>query len=248
MPPPTLRPHRQRAARLAALSAFVAVAAGGGSALAQQAIISLPSADLTPPGETFLMHEAQVRPWSPAPYYNSTSFYAFGLDATTELAITLFDVGVPQKQAPTVANGFKSVFPVLRDSAREAELHLTVGAMALFSTSSPGAGAWAYGHLTAKAPWLEARVGAGVSAATEELYGVNATSFIASFEQPLGDTHASLVAEWFSGRHALGNFSWGVAYHPSHSLIFVLGHKIPTNGPRFGENKAALIGEIGVFF
>jgi hypothetical protein len=236
---------------LSALLAGSAAALVGAPAVrpcsAQQAIVSLPSPDVTPAKKIFLMQESQVRGWEPGPYWNTTNFYCFGLDGTTELAVTTFNLGVPETGNASVANGFKSVFPVLPSVLGPLEIKATVGAMVLFSLDDRGVGYWVYGHLSGRIPGLGTRLAAGVSIATEQLYARRAAAFITSLEQPLFTPKLNLVAEWFSGEHDLGNFIYGLSYHPDKTWIFVAGHKIPTN-QRFGKNKDAVVGEIGVFF
>ncbi|MBL8608903.1 MAG: hypothetical protein JNL38_16375 [Myxococcales bacterium] len=207
----------------------------------------MPSADVTPKGELFVMQESQVRFWQPKPYWNSTHFYCFGVDGTTEIALTLFNVGVPSTGNATLANGAKTVVPVLAGALPDAEIKLTAGLMALFSLERRGVGYWSYGHVSGRVPWLRTRLAGGVSVATEQLYERKLATFIGSLEQPLGTEKLNLVAEWFSGEHDLGNFIYGVTFHPNHTWIFVVGHKIPTNG-ELGRSKMALVGEVGLFF
>ena len=62
---------------------------------AQQAIVSLPSADVTPERKLFGMVESQFRAGGPKASYNSTTFFCFGLDGNTELAVSLYNAGAP---------------------------------------------------------------------------------------------------------------------------------------------------------
>lgn len=126
------------------LACALAVLFGGffleSQAFAQQAIVSLPSADLTPRRKLFGMVESQFRPIGPKPYYNSTTFFCFGLDDTTELAVSLYNAGAPSTGNMTVANGFKSVFPLFRGELDRWEPKVTVGMMGLFSVAERGLG------------------------------------------------------------------------------------------------------------
>jgi hypothetical protein len=63
---------------------------------AQQAIVNLPSADITPKGKHFIMHETQWRPWNPGRYWYATNFYCYGIGKNTELAVTTYNSGTPQ--------------------------------------------------------------------------------------------------------------------------------------------------------
>ncbi len=240
----TYAPHLRRALPL--LVALVGALAPT-SASAQQAIVSLPSADLTPRRKLFGMVESQFRPVGPKPYYNSTSFFCFGLDDTTELAVSLYNAGAPATGNATVANGFKSVFPLFRGELDRWEPKVTVGMMGLFSVSERGLGIWAYTHGSARIGAHGPRLTLGISHSDRQLTEVRATALMAAIEQPLhlGDAHLDLVAEWFSGRHDLGNFIYGVAWKPVPEVMLVLGHKIPTSGPQFGANKMGAVFEVG---
>ncbi len=61
------------------------------AAHAQQAIVTMPSADVTGPRQLFFMHESQVRVWGDRPYWAGTYFLTYGLGYGTELAATVFD-------------------------------------------------------------------------------------------------------------------------------------------------------------
>ncbi|MCS6901502.1 MAG: hypothetical protein NZX77_17255, partial [Polyangiaceae bacterium] len=91
--------------------------------LGQQAIVSLPSADVTPRGEFFVMQESQVRTWSPKPYWNTTNFWCFGLGYHTELAITTLNIGIPHNPSASLANGFKTALPVLTEELPRADIN-----------------------------------------------------------------------------------------------------------------------------
>ncbi len=218
------------------------------TAFGQQAIVSLPSADVTPRGEFFVMQESQVRAWSPKPYWNTTHFWCFGLGYHAELAVTMLNVGVPSNPSASLANGFKVALPILTDELPRAEIKITTGTMALFSLQDRGYGYWFYSHLSGRLPRVRTRLSLGASQASQLLFERELTVIMAAAEQPLMGDKLNLVAEWFSGKHDLGNFIYGLAYHPNHSWIFVVGHKIPTSGPEFGANKMAAVGEIGWFF
>ncbi|MDP3278791.1 MAG: hypothetical protein Q8Q09_26605 [Deltaproteobacteria bacterium] len=217
----------------------------------------MPAADTTADRQFFLMHESQLRLWGRSPYWSGTYFLTYGVGSHTEVALTLFDVGVDRHGAlygnTTLAAGFKSVLPFARASAPELELGLITGAMALSSLRDGSFGGWMYAIPTFRLPLLRTRISAGVSYASEQLYGqgYNQFSFAASIEQPLpipGTRGFSLVAEWFSGSHELSNLIVGATWHLHPALILVLGWKIPTRDQFFHLNEQALVAEIGVYF
>jgi hypothetical protein len=73
---------------------------------AQQAIINLPSADLTPKGQVFLMNESFISPYTNQEEWKTTNFFTVGINKTTELAITTFNAGLPKTlPSPTASNG-----------------------------------------------------------------------------------------------------------------------------------------------
>ena len=59
------------------------------TAMGQQAIVTLPSADLTDKGTLFAMNESQLRAWGREPMWNATFFLTYGLGYHTELAATI---------------------------------------------------------------------------------------------------------------------------------------------------------------
>lgn len=215
----------------------------------------MPSADITPARQFFFMHESQLRAWGPRPYWAGTYFLTVGLGQRTELAATLFDLGVSYDGGlgnTTLALGGKSAFRWLEHSHRSLELQTSVGVMALLSLVGRGNGVWAYALQSIVLPRTRTRLGAGFSFATEQLYGPQGAGLSAmlSIEQPLPIPRVrglSFVAEWFSGTHDLANLIMGFTLHPNPTWIFVLGYKIPTRPSFSGVDGHALVFEIGGF-
>ena len=150
----------------------------------------------------------------------------------------------------TLANGYKTSLPLFGERLAELELKLTFGTMGLISLEAQGVGYWLYSHLSLRLPHVQTRISAGFSQGSRVLFlKDNASSFIASLEQPLPFLHGLVLsAEWFSGSHDLSNLIFGAAYHPNPRIIFVLGYKIPTKDAQFTIDEQALVGEIGFFF
>lgn len=249
--------HPSRAPR-PLLVAALTVAAGVARpcvAHAQQAIISMPSADITGPRQLFFMHETQLRTWGQRPYWAGTYFLTYGLGYGTELAATVFDHGVyadGSSGITSLALGFKSAVRLFTREAPRWQLQLSFGAMLLTSLNNGSVGAWLYALQSFRLPVLRTRLAVGVSYASEQLYGpgYNEVSLIASLEQPLplGSVRGlSVVAEWFSGRHELSNLIVGLTYHPTPTWIFVLGWKIPTRYDAFRVGDMAIVAEVGFF-
>lgn len=248
MTPRTAIPALARIAAIAAIALPLVLLVTPRDARAQQAIVSMPSADITPRGELFFMHETQARPWGQK-YWNTTHFFTAGVGGNTELALTLFNWGIPSTRNMTMALGFKSALPVLEGRLPVLEPKLTVGAMLLSSASGRGLGHWAYAHASFRIPRLQTRISLGVTHATEQLFEKRAWSMIASIEQPLPFVDGLVFnAEWFSGDHDLSNLILGLSWHPNHTWIFVLGYKIPTKDAIFTVSEQALVAEVGFFF
>ncbi|MFO0577575.1 MAG: hypothetical protein U1A78_26520 [Polyangia bacterium] len=220
-----------------------------GPAYAQQAIVTLPSADITDRGTLFAMKESQLRAWGDEPMWNATFFITYGIGYHTELAATFFNIGVPSTGHASMAVGSKSALPLFADKLPWLDLKITAGLMGLISLDSRGAGHWLYTHLSFRLPKLETRLSAGASHGSEVLFlKKDATSFITAIEQPIPWLHGlTLTAEWFSGSHDLSNLIFGAAYHPNPKVIFVLGYKIPTKDRVFSTGEQALVFEIGAF-
>jgi hypothetical protein len=224
------------------------------SAGAQQAIITMPSADTTPARQFFAMHESQLRLWGPSPVWAGTYFLTYGIGSNTELAVTLFDIGVDRRGAlygnATLAAGFKSWVPIAHRQAPALELGIITGGMGLASIRDGSFGGWMYAIPCMRLPVLHTRIAAGVSFATEQLYGAGQQqfSFAASIEQPVPGVHdLNLVAEWFSGQHDLSNLIVGATWHVLPALMLVMGWKIPTKDGIFHVDEQALVFEVGTF-
>lgn len=220
------------------------------NAHAQQAIVTLPSADITDKRTLFTMKESQLRLWGDQPMWNATFFLTYGIGYHTELAATFFNIGVPSTAHASLAIGSKSALPLFADKLPWLDLKFTMGLMGLISLDARGVGYWLYSHLSFRLPKLATRISAGVSHGSSVLFlKDNATSFITALEQPIPWVHGlTLTAEWFSGSHDLSNLIFGAAYHPNPTLIFVLGYKIPTKDQLFTTSEQALVFEIGAFF
>jgi hypothetical protein len=201
----------------------VAIAA---PAWGQQAIVNMPSADITPKGSHFLMHETQWRPWNPASYWYGTNFYAYGVGKNTELAVTTYALSNRMPANAAIGVGFKSSIPLARASHPDAEQNLTVGSMAVQSITGRGFGHFTYAHHNFRLPRVRTRLTAGGWAATANLVGKNTGGVLAGIEHPV-NKRVILLAEWFQGRNDLGFFIPGVLFHPTPRQFIVVAYKIP---------------------
>lgn len=212
---------------------------------AHQAIINLPSADLTPTGQYFLMNESYIRPWNPGASWKTTNFFAYGLNDFTELSVITYNAGLPETENFTVAYGFKSVVPVLKERYPLHEFKLTGGYMLPVSKQGLGVGSYGFAHVSGRLPRLRTRLTAGVTAGTRQIFDRDMVAFMGAVEQPL-TRELSLVLEYYSGTHAFGGAVAGVVYH-NHRYDWVLvgGWRIPNN-EQSGEPGVVL--EVGKFF
>lgn len=204
----------------------------------------MPSADITPKGKHFLMHETQFRSWRPDRSWSGTNFYAYGVGAQTELAITSYNGGSPLAPNFATGVGFKSAPQFLKDSHPDLELKLTFGQMAIFNHRGSGLGSFTYSHASFRLPKARTRISAGGWGGTRQLFERNTGGVLAGVEQPLGKRFI-LLGEWLSGRHDFGYAIPGVLFHPAKNQAIVFGYKIPTGAE---GGKTGIVLEYGITF
>lgn len=217
------------------------------AASAQQAIVNVPSADVTPKGKMMLLHETQVRAWKPDRYWYGTNFFTYGVGKSTEVAVTNWNLGTPAAENLAMGVGFKSSIPLVRDESSRwhaREPRLIVGQMTVFPMRHAGVGTVAYAMGSTRVGTKHTRISAGALGGTHHLMKHNTTAFAGAVEQPVGRKLA-LVTEWFSGENEFGFLIPGFVYTPTPHQMFVVGYKIPNkaaNGPQ------GFIIEYGRFF
>lgn len=224
------------------------------SVFAQQTIINLPSADQTPAGKFFVLHESQARVWQPNPYWSTTNFLVYGVSHQFELCLTQYQFGVPAEPYGAIGIGYKYTAALFAEALSDLELKWTAGQMLAFSTTGKGVDVWTYLLGSFRLPYLATRLAAGISFGARPIFGttgtlgflgVSTTHFIASFEQPLGE-HFTLVAEWFAGTsHEQAYFIPGLTYH-SKALVVIVGYKIANSADKQILNGFVI--EFGKFF
>lgn len=213
--------------------------------VAQQAIVNLPSADITPKGQHFLMHEMQTRPFGANRFWYGTNFYCYGVGKNTELAVTTYNSGTPQALNENVGVGFKTAVPLFAQSRPQREIKWTFGKMTTYSLRGRGMGGFVYTHGSFRLPKLHTRLTAGVSGGTSTLFKKNTTHAVAGFEHPIVKHRLYAIGEWFSGRHDFGFFTPGVLFHPkTERQVIVVAYKI-ANTRANGAN--GLVFEYGMF-
>ncbi len=219
------------------------VVTGYREVLGQQAIVNMPSADITPRGQVFLMHEMQTRFREPGRFWLGTNFLAVGVGRNTELAVTTYNHGWPHAPNAAIGVGFKSGIPLFEQTHAEREIRMTVGKMTIFSTTGRGVGNFTYSHGSFRLPGSGTRITAGISGGTDELFKRDTVHFIGAIEHKFGKKWM-VTTEWFSGRHDFGFLTPGVAYHPTPRTVVVLGYKIPNHA---SNGKSGIVFEFGIF-
>jgi hypothetical protein len=214
-----------------------------GASRAQQAIINLPSADITPKGRHFYMHETQARTIAPGTYWYGTNFYAYGVGKSTELAVTSYSKGTPLPGNFATGVGFKSAPKLFAESQPELDLKLTMGQMMVLNHRGAGIGSLSYAHLSFRLPDVRTRITAGGFAGTHHLLARNTGNLLLGVEHPY--KNLIFLAEWMRGRHDFGAFIPGVLIHVGKHQMVVVGFKIP-NSAEFG--KPGIVLEWGTTF
>jgi hypothetical protein len=213
---------------------------------AQQAIVNMPSADITPQGKNFFMHETQWRFWKPGTYWYGTHFYCYGVGKSTELALTSYNAGSPATANFTTGVGFKSAPQLWAKSHPEREVKLTFGQMGLVNHRAQGLGSFSYAHLSLRLPKANTRLTVGGWGGTKQLFKKNTANVLAGLEQTLDKKGKWVwVNEWFAGRHDLGFYITGFLYHPTKRHIFVAAYKVPNF---LANGRHGLVLEYGLFF
>lgn len=217
------------------------------SAYAMQTIFNVPSADVTPKEKRYFLQEAQFNGSNPGAFFNGTSFGAYGIGYNTEIDATLFNVSSPASQNISLGVGFKSAMPIpiLKEKFPEREFKLTVGSELLLGLEGNDVGNWTYAHLSGRVPKLNTRLTAGISYGTKQVFGKQATAFIAGVEQPVTKKF-SLIGDWYSGsEHFAGFLITGFSYAFPKNTTLYAGYQIP-NTPQNGNNGFVI--QVGKIF
>jgi hypothetical protein len=232
---PLRMPPHPHSMRHHCLSIIVFASLSSTVAPAQQAIINMPSADITPKGKHFVMHETQTRAWAPDRFWYGTNFYCYGVGKSTELTVTNWNGGFPATANWATGVGFKSSPRLFQESLPHSEVKLTVGQKLIFNHRGLGMGSFTYSHISFRAPKLHTRVSVGGWHGTRQLLKRNTGDVLLGVEQPLDPKERfTWVNEWFRGRHDFGFFITGLLWKPTPHQFVVAAYKFPNyvkNGP-----------------
>jgi len=213
-----------RAAVIFRLS-FAVIGLLGSATYAQSLIVGIPNAETTPVGKVAFTHESQALVFKRTPGWNSFSFVTVGLAEHLEASVSFNGLSAPRTSELSLGVGFKWILPVLHDLAPAWELRATFGSIGLISLDRQAIGGWAFSHASARLPVVKTRLTAGLSYGSEILFGAGKTpiAFMAGIEQPITDWFW-LVADWYSGDHALGAFIPAVQFNVW-KLALIVGFK-----------------------
>ena len=234
--------------------AFFCVVLKSAPLLAQQTIVNLPSADQTPKGHLFVLHETQFRTWDPEPYWRSTNFFTYGITDGFEACFTTYNIDLIGRNKPYTALGFgyKFAHQFFRETEPDLEVKLTGGQMLTASLDGLGTGLWTYAHASMRLPVLHTRIAAGLSNGSRQVFGGvregfitgEHINFIGSIEQPFTKDFG-FVMEWFAGDHEMADLIPGIIYHnKQYEVVIILGYKIGNTG----ASGNGIIFEIGKTF
>lgn len=204
----------------------LALAFMSGTALAQQTIYNVPSADVTPKGRLFLQHESQFRTWKPGRFLGNTEYSAYGIGHNTELDMTVFNINSPKSNNITVGLGAKTAMPLFKKRFPGEEIKLTAGTLVPVSLQGDGVGNWSYSHLSMRLPKVKTRLTAGVSVGTRQIFGRNTVAFIGALEQPV-TKRINVIADWYSGTHNLGLLITGFSVALPKDIALYAGYQVP---------------------
>lgn len=190
------------------------------TALAQQTIFNVPSADVTEKGMIFVQQEGQFG----GDFGLFTSYSAYGIGKHTEVDVTLFGVGTKNVRNEVLGVGFKTSLPIHEKS----ETKLTFGSLVPISLKGNGVGGYTYSHLSTRLPKLKTRLTAGGFIGTTTVFGRDFICFIGGIEQPI-TKRFGLITDWYSGKHSNGFLIPGFYYNFPKNTTLWAGYQIPNN-------------------
>jgi hypothetical protein len=218
------------------------------SVCAQQTIFNVPSADITEKGRFYLQHEAQFKLIKPNQFYTTTNYATYGIIKNIELNATQFNIGSPASRNASLGFGFKAN---LASEIVTKNLHLEkyqpkliLGSMIPISLQNQGIGRWIYLEGNIFIPQSKTRITSGLTSGSKQIFGKKTAGFLGGIEQKIS-TNFSLIADWYSGNHAMGLLAAGFSYQFPREVILFAGLQ-RANSKKTAAN--GLIVEIGKTF
>lgn len=212
---------------------------------AQQAIINLPSADITPKNKLFVMNESFVRMWGDDNHWTGNNFLIYGVNKNLELSIANYNLKSSDMNNLSLAFGGKYSQLLKSELKTFTDIKLSSGYMLPISLQGDGVGYSAFSHLSCRLPKVRTRITTGLAAGTNHVYGRDIVCFIGGIEHPLAKG-LDLVLEYFSGTHDYAGITTGFVYHHLKSdVVVVASYKVVPN-EMSGDH--GFIFELGKFF
>ena len=190
--------------KLAAAVGLTALATVTSSA--QQTIFNIPTADVLGRGKTYLESDVLWRPQVPD-FALFTERGAYGLGGNVEVGINFGGFLTPDRSSPIATPNIKW------QPWHDDKISVTTGGFGLFYLRGSGDGKPAvegYAHAAYKLP-TGTRLTAGAYWASSGYAAAHpAAGALAGLEQRVND-HLNLIADWLSGKNALGYFTTGIS-------------------------------------
>lgn len=210
----------------------------------QQTIFNVPSADITDKNRVYIQHEGQFRARDPNRFYSATNYATYGVGGNIELNATQFNLSSPASHNDSLGLGFKSAYNLKFVNNRDWKPKIIFGAMTAKSLIGNGTGGWIYSQGSMMIPYTSTRITGGVSSGSRQIFGEDTTCALGAVEQKVS-SNLNLIADWYSGNHALGMLSAGFSYQFPEEVILFAGYQLP-NSKKVGRNS--LVFEIGKTF
>ena len=236
------RPKRRPASRISRTTRFALVIAfligSSAAARAQQTIFNVPSADVLDKGHTYLEADALGRPQDPSfGFFTMRGVYGFG--SNIEAGANFGGFAATGRSVPFATVNIKW------QPWHDEKLAFTTGAFGLFylrgSRDGDPAAMW-YGEASYKITPTTRFTAGGYWASSGYAAPDPQAGAQLGFEQKIND-HLNLIADWYSGKNALGYFTPGVSV-PLGDWTIYAGYSIK-NGDSKGN---AILVELGFTF
>jgi hypothetical protein len=216
---------RTSTARLAAAAVFLSALSA--SALAQQTIFNVPSADVLDPGKVYTEVDELFRPSDPK-FSSTTIRGVYGVLPGMEAGVNFGGFYSPGPSIPT------ATFAVKIQPVQAGGFSLTAGGYGLFylrGSEDGNPAGMGYGFASYRIPGPDTRIdvggwyaSAGFAHPQHRPFGSSTGGVLLSFEQPLPWVKGlTLAADWYSGVNSIGYFSPGFIYSFGHWTAYAAG-------------------------
>jgi hypothetical protein len=199
-------PYRQGHTPVRLLTVGLFLAALAASALAQQTIFNVPSADVLEKGKTYFEEDTLWRPREPN-FAVFTGRAVYGIVPNVEAGVNFGGFVSPGRSVPVATPNVKW------QPWHDDKLAVTAGVSGLFFLRGREDGkpaAEGYAHVAYKLPTNTRLTAGGYWASSGYAAADPQAGALLAFEQKVND-HLILIADWFSGRNGLGYLTPGIS-------------------------------------